>query len=82
MSLFAAAGVFGAFAVIAAYFCNQQGWLRSDDWRFPALNLVGAALILLSLYEEWNLPAAVMGGFWVLISAYGLLRARRAPALH
>ena len=82
MSLFAISGVFGAFAVIAAYFSNQQGWLASDDWRFPALNLAGAALILLSLYEAWNLPSAVMEGFWVLISVYGLLRARRPGALH
>lgn len=78
MTLFNLAGTLGAVAVIAAYFCNQQGWLRSDNWRFPALNLVGAALILLSLTVEWNLPSAVMEGFWVLISLYGLLRARRA----
>ena len=76
MTLLTIAGVLGSAAVIVAYFCNQQGWLRSDDWRFPALNLGGAALILASLYEAWNLPSAVMEGFWVLISLYGLLRAR------
>lgn len=78
MVLLTVAGVLGSVAIIVVYFCNQQGWLRSDDWRFPATNLAGAALILVSLAAEWNLPSAVMEGFWVLISAYGLLRARRA----
>ena len=82
MTLLTAAGVLGSVSVIAAYFCNQQGWLRSDDWWFPALNMMGAALILLSLYDAWNLPSAVMEGFWVLISLYGLLRARRGGALN
>ncbi|HEX5326585.1 MAG TPA: hypothetical protein VFW75_07945 [Acetobacteraceae bacterium] len=72
------AGFVGAGLVILAYFTNQQGWLRSDDWRFPALNLVGAGLILASLYAQWNFPSAVIEAFWIVISAYGLLRSRRA----
>ncbi|MBL6852883.1 MAG: hypothetical protein ISS15_07770 [Alphaproteobacteria bacterium] len=81
MTLLTIIGVLGSAAVIIAYFSSQQGWLHSDDWRFPALNLAGAALILASLYEAWNLPSAVMEGFWVLISVYGLLRARGSGAL-
>ena len=71
------AGFVGAALVIAAFFANQQGWLASDDWRFPLANLVGAALIMTSLYAEWNFPSAVIEGFWIVISAYGLLRSAR-----
>ena len=71
------AGIVGAAVVIAAYFANQQGWLSSDDPRYPLANLLGAALILLSLRNAWNLPAAVIEGFWVAISLYGLARALR-----
>jgi hypothetical protein len=71
------AGIVGAAIVIAAYFANQQGWLSSDDLRYPLANLVGAALILLSLWGAWNLPAAVIEGFWVAISLYGLTRTLR-----
>ena len=71
------AGVVGAAIVIAAYFANQQGWLSSDDWRYPLANLLGAGLILLSLWGAWNLPAAVIEGFWVVISLYGLTRTLR-----
>jgi hypothetical protein len=71
------AGIVGAAIVIAAYFANQQGWLSSDNLRYPLANLVGAALILLSLWGAWNLPAAVIEGFWVAISLYGLTRTLR-----
>lgn len=71
------AGMIGAGIVVVAYFANQQGWLASTDWRFPAANLVGAGLILVSLSTAWNLPAAVIEGFWAAISVYGLVRGRR-----
>ena len=28
-------GFVGVALIVAAYFANQQDWLRSDDWRFP-----------------------------------------------
>ena len=63
---------------MAAYFANQSGRLRSEDWRFPAANLLGSLLILVSLWSAWNLPSAVIEAIWAAISLYGLLR-RVAP---
>ena len=71
-------GFAGAAVFIAAFFANQHGWLRSDDIRYPLANLVGACLILVSLFYEWNLPSVVIELFWAAISLYGLTRARRA----
>jgi hypothetical protein len=71
-------GIAGSALIVLAYFQNQRGRLRSDDWRFPALNLAGAALILFSLFFAWNLPSVVMEAFWLAISLYGLARSRRA----
>ena len=76
VTIFNAAGTVGAVLVIVAYFANQQGWLRSDDWRFPTANAAGAAFILFSLYDEWNTAAAVIEVFWLAISLYGLARGR------
>ncbi len=76
MSALIAAGFGGAACIVVAYFANQQGWLASDDWRFPAANLAGAALIMASLFAEWNFPSALIEGFWIVISAYGLVRIR------
>ena len=71
------AGAIGAALVIVAYFCTQQGWLQSDDRRYLLANLAGAALILLSLHAEWNLPSAIIEGFWLAISLFGLAKTRR-----
>jgi hypothetical protein len=78
LQILVVAGVVGAALIIAAYFANQSGWLRSDDWRFPATNLLGAVLIFASLFVQWNFPSAVIEGFWIAISIYGLVRSRNA----
>jgi len=70
-------GLAGAAVMIAAFFLNQLGWLPSDDWRFPLANLVGAVLIMISLFVEWNLPSVVIEGFWIAISLFGLAKYAR-----
>lgn len=72
--IFTIAGFAGSAIVIVAFFAAQQGWVDAKDRRYLLANLVGAALILLSLYAEWNFPAAVIEGFWAAISLYGLVR--------
>jgi hypothetical protein len=74
---FTSAGIIGTALIVVAYFANQQDWLSSRDWRFPAANLAGALLILSSFYSAWNLPAAVIEVFWAAISLYGLTRSLR-----
>jgi paired small multidrug resistance pump len=69
------AGVVGSALIMVAYAANQQEWLSARDWRYSVVNLLGALLILWSLYHDWNLAAAVMEIFWVAISLYGLWRA-------
>ena len=69
------AGLIGTALLIVAYFANQIGRLRSDDWRFPFSNLVGSCLIMSSLLVAWNLPSVVIEAFWIAISLYGLSRA-------
>lgn len=71
-------GLVGSAVIVVAYFLNQRGQLASSDWRFPALNLAGAALILFSLFFAWNLPSVLIEVFWIAISLYGLARAVRA----
>ena len=71
---YTAAGFVGVALIVAAYFANQQDWLGSSDWRFPAANLAGSLLILASLYTAWNFPSAVIEVIWAAISLYGLTR--------
>jgi len=75
IALYDLAGLLGALIIMAAYFANQQRWLPSDDWRFPAANLVGSSLILVSLWFDWNLPSFVIELAWALVSILGVVRA-------
>jgi hypothetical protein len=68
-------GFAGAAVLVVAYFANQQRWLPSEDWRYPAANLAGAVLILFSLLFTWNFPSVVIEIFWALISVWGLAKA-------
>ena len=74
LDLLTIAGVVGSALIVVTYFANQQEWLRAENWRYSLANLVGAVLILVSLISAWNLPVAIIEGFWVLISIYGLLK--------
>jgi len=78
--VFTLGGLVGTAVLIVAYFMNQIGRLRSDDWRFPFANLVGSCLILASLLVSWNLPSVVIEGFWIAISLYGFARQVRRRA--
>ena len=70
-------GYLGAGVVVLSYFLNQKGVLRSEDWRFPGLNLVGSVLVMSSLYYQPNPPSVVIEGFWSAISLYGLQKNAR-----
>lgn len=67
-------GFAGAAVLMAAYFANQQRWLSSEDWRYPALNFVGSAMIFVSLWFEWNFPSVVIEVFWAAISLWGIVK--------
>ena len=73
LGMYRAVGLLGAACFIGAYFATQQRWLNSDDWRYPAANLAGAVLVMVSLFAEWNLPSVVLEVFWAAISVYGLI---------
>lgn len=75
--LYIACGIVGAGCFIVGYFATLQGWIPASDWRFPAVNLLGAVLVLVSLIEEWNLPSVILECFWGAISIYGLVRSAR-----
>jgi hypothetical protein len=68
-------GFVGVALIVGAYAALQLGPLRPDSPSYPALNAVGAALILISLMYAFNAAAFAVEIFWLAISALGLLRA-------
>ena len=67
-------GTIGVGTIIFTYVLLQTGRLRSEQLSYSVLNAAGAALILISLYFEFNLPSVVVEFFWLMISVYGIGR--------
>jgi hypothetical protein len=73
-------GLIGVSLILCAYWGVQTERLPAQDWRFSAVNGGGALLIMVSLYFTFNLASFVIEVFWLLISGYGLWKARRRRA--
>lgn len=70
-------GLVGVVLILLAYFLLQAEKLAADQLRYPALNLVGAVLILISLTKTFNLASFVIEICWVGISLYGIVKILR-----
>jgi hypothetical protein len=67
-------GIVGVVLLMAAYLMLQLNRLSSNSLQYSLLNLLGAGLIILSLWSNFNLSAFVIEVFWVLISLLGVVR--------
>ena len=74
MTLLDLGGIVGVALVLLAYAGIHFDWF--DPKRTPALlmNLVGSALILLSMRRAFNLSAFLMEAAWAAMALYGLVR--------
>lgn len=70
-------GYIGVACVVGTYLLSQIGRMDATRPLYPAINGVGAALILVSLYHRPNPPSIVIELFWLAISVVGFLRALR-----
>ncbi len=71
-------GNLGVVCILVTYFALQSGRMMIDDPRYSAINALGAALIMVSLYFDFNLSSFIIECFWLVTSLYGLaLRALR-----
>jgi hypothetical protein len=67
-------GTLGVGVIIITYVLLQIERVRSDQLIYSVLNAVGAALILVSLYFEFNFPSLVVEFFWLVISLFGIAK--------
>ena len=65
-------GTLGVAIIVLTYILLQTERVRSDQLAYSLMNAVGAALILISLYFDFNLPSVVVEVFWLLISLFGI----------
>lgn len=68
-------GLLGVAFVVGTYFLSQIGRMNVNEPLYPALNALGAVLILYSLFQTFNAASFVIELFWLVISLVGLVRA-------
>lgn len=64
----------GVLTILCMYLFLQLGKIESTNLSFSLLNAAGAIMILVSLYYEFNLSAAAIEVFWLMISIVGIVR--------
>ena len=70
-------GTTGVVVILVTYFLLQTERLSSTDVIYSLLNLIGAALIAISLLFDFNLSAFIIEIAWMAISVYGIIRYAR-----
>ena len=65
-------GTLGVAIIVLTYVLLQIERVRSDQLIYSLLKAIGASLILVSLYFDFNLPSVVVEFFWLLISLFGI----------
>lgn len=68
-------GFAGVAFIVGTYFLSQVGRMDVRRPLYPALNGLGALLILFSLAHTFNAASFVIEVFWLAISVVGLVRA-------
>lgn len=67
-------GIIGVIFILISYVLLQSGKIDSKSVRYSFINLIGAVLILFSLFYSWNLASVIIEIFWILISLYGIIK--------
>jgi hypothetical protein len=65
----------GVALLLAAFFANIMGWLKSDSIAYSGINLIGASLSCFASYLINFLPFVVLEGVWAIVAAIATLRA-------
>jgi hypothetical protein len=67
-------GNVGVFLVLLSYFLLQLERIDSSGIRYSLMNAVGAILICVSLFYNFNLSSLIIEVCWLAISGYGMYR--------
>ncbi len=65
-------GTIGVAVIVITYVLLQTSKVQSQQLAYSVLNGAGAAMILVSLYFEFNFPSFVVEFFWLLICLFGI----------
>ena len=72
MDIFQWIGFFGMIFLVLAYFLLQTNKYTIHSLQYQLLNLIGAILLLISLFVHFNLGSFIIEVFWIIITIYGI----------
>ena len=72
MDIYQWIGFVGMAFVVIAYFLLQVNKYTIKSIEYQLLNLVGAILLLISLFVHFNLGSFIIEVFWIIITLYGI----------
>ena len=67
-------GLTGVVIILVTYLLLQIEKMASTSLGYSLLNILGSALIMVSLSINWNLASAVIEAFWIMISLIGVYK--------
>lgn len=72
MDIYQWIGFVGMAFVVIAYLLLQVNKYTIKSLQYQLLNLVGAILLLISLFVHFNLGSFIIEVFWIVITLYGI----------
>ena len=72
--IFDLAGFFGVILFLGAYAALQLGFVRGQGYTYASLNMLAAALVLISMIGAFHLSSAIIQGSWIVLSLVGIAR--------
>lgn len=79
MSAFEAMGLVGVAFYLGSYAALQFDWIDGKKMIYPFLNFMAASCVLVSLFENFNMPSLLIQVSWIAISLYGITRMTLFP---
>ena len=70
-------GMIGVAAVTYSYLLLHLGKVTRESNIYLASNSLGAILIMISLWYDWNLCEFIMEVIWLAISIFGIVKKMR-----
>lgn len=67
-------GVCGVALYVLAYAALQFGFIMGRGFLYPAMNAIAACLVLISLFDRFQLASAIIQTVWIAISATSMIR--------
>ena len=73
MDIYQWIGFLGMIFIVIAYLFLQTNKYSINSLQYQLLNLIGAILLLISLFVLFNLGSFIIEIFWIIITIYGII---------